>query len=157
MCNLTSGRVTRWIMQLQEYDLTVTHISGAHNFFADALCRNPTGLNNEKQDILKRPKEFLVAKLDLYKDQTLRKELSSLEQHQLEVSVLFIIREELENDLSKFQEKYMIRDEVLHCKDKRTYPYRRMMLPRSLEYQVIKYMHNLLGHQDTSKCMYHIS
>jgi hypothetical protein len=50
-CTLTSGRVTRWIMQLQEYDLTVTHIGGADNFFADALSRNPTGLNNEKQDI----------------------------------------------------------------------------------------------------------
>jgi hypothetical protein len=51
----------------------------------------------------------------------------------------------------------MIKDQVLHCKDQRTYPYWRVMLPRSLEYQVIKYAHNVLGHQGTSKCMYHIS
>jgi hypothetical protein len=42
-------------MQLQEYDLTVTHRSGADNFFADALSQNPTGLSNEKHDILKGP------------------------------------------------------------------------------------------------------
>jgi hypothetical protein len=80
----------------------------------------------------------LVAKLDLYKDQTLRKELSSLEQHQLEDPIS--IGKELESDPSKFQEKYMIRDQVLHCNDKRTYPYWIVMLPRSLEYQVIKYV-----------------
>jgi hypothetical protein len=40
-------------MQLQEYDLTVTHISGVDNFFADALSRNPIGLNSEEQYILK--------------------------------------------------------------------------------------------------------
>jgi hypothetical protein len=78
-------------------------ISGADNFFADALSQNLTGLNNEKQDILKGPKEFLVAKLDLYKNQTLWKELSSLQQHQLEDPVLFIIQEELESDPSKFK------------------------------------------------------
>jgi hypothetical protein len=38
----------------------VKHNSGADNFFANALSRNPTGLSNEKQDILKGPKEFRV-------------------------------------------------------------------------------------------------
>jgi hypothetical protein len=92
----------------------------------------------------------LVAKLDLYKDQTLRKKSSSLEQHQLEDLILFSICEELESDPSKFEEKFMIRDQVLHFKDKRTYPYWRVMLPRSLEYRVFKYVHNVLGHQTAS-------
>jgi hypothetical protein len=82
------------------------------NFFADALSRNPIGLNSEEQYILKWPKEFLVVKLDLYKDQTLRKELKSLEQHQFEDPVLFSIREEVESDPSKFQETYMVRDQL---------------------------------------------
>jgi hypothetical protein len=38
-CQLTSVRVTRWIIQLQEYDLKVEHISGVNNFFADILSR----------------------------------------------------------------------------------------------------------------------
>jgi hypothetical protein len=99
----------------------------------------------------------LIAKLDLYKGQTLRKELSSLAQHQLEDPVLCTIREELESGPSKSKEKYTIRDQVLHCTDKRTYPYWRVMQPTSIEYQVIKYVHNLVGHQGTNKYMYHIS
>jgi hypothetical protein len=43
-CNMTSSRVTRWIMQLQEYDLNVVHISGANNFFADTLSRKTVTL-----------------------------------------------------------------------------------------------------------------
>jgi hypothetical protein len=85
-------------------------------------------------------------------NKTLRKELSSLEQRQLEDPVLFTVRKELESDPSKFKEKYMIRDQVQHSKDKRTYRYWRVVLPRSLEYQVIKYVHNVLGHQGTYKC-----
>jgi hypothetical protein len=27
-CTLTPGRITRWILQLQEYDLEIRHISG---------------------------------------------------------------------------------------------------------------------------------
>jgi hypothetical protein len=50
----------------------------------------------------------------------------------------------------------MIRGKVLYCKDKCTYPYWRVMLPRSLEYQVTECVHNVLGHQGTKKCMYHI-
>jgi hypothetical protein len=73
--------------------------------------------------------------------------LNNLEQHQLEYPFLFSIQEKLINDPNKFQEKYMIKNEVLHCKDQCTYPYWMVMLPKSLEYQVIKYTHNVLGHQ----------
>jgi hypothetical protein len=34
---LTSGRIIQWIMELQEYDLRIEHISGVNNFFADSL------------------------------------------------------------------------------------------------------------------------
>jgi hypothetical protein len=156
-CNLTSGRVTRWIMQLQEYDLTVVHISGADNFFADMLSRNPAGQSKESQDLLRGPKEFLVAKLDLNVDKTLQKELSSLSQNQLADPTLSKIRKELEDDPLKLKERYMIRDHVLHCKDNSKHPYWRIMLPRQLEYRVINYVHNLLGHPGTDKCMNQIS
>jgi transposase InsO family protein len=156
-CNLTSGRVTRWIMQLQEYDLTVVHISGANNFFADTLSRNPVGLSRESLDLVRKPKEIFVAKIDLGLDKTLKKELASLSEHQLADPTLREIRQELERDPSKYTERYMIRDHVLYRKDNRTHPYWRAMLPRQLEYRVINYVHTLLGHQGTDKCMYQIS
>jgi hypothetical protein len=46
-------------MQLQEYDLKVLPISGANNFFADTLSRNPVGLNKESQDLMRKPKRDL--------------------------------------------------------------------------------------------------
>jgi hypothetical protein len=156
-CNLTSGRVTRWIMQLQEYDLTVVHISGANNFFADTLSRNPAGLNREGHDLVREPKEFLVAKVDLGIDRSLQKELSILAQHQQADPALCRIREELEREPLKLKDRYRVKNQTLHCKDNSKYPYWRIMLPRQLEYKVINYAHTLLGHQGTDKCMQHIS
>jgi hypothetical protein len=66
--------------------------------------------------------------------------------------VLNKVRERLGKEPIMFQDKYMIRDKVLYCKD-RTYPYWRAMLPTNLEYRVIHYVHTLLGHQGTDKCM----
>jgi hypothetical protein len=56
-CNLTSGRITRWVIQLQEFDLKIVHIRGANNHFADVLSRNPIGLNQESRDQILRPNE----------------------------------------------------------------------------------------------------
>jgi hypothetical protein len=83
LCNLTAGMVTRRIMQLQEYDLTVVHISGADDFFADTLSRNPFVLSRESLDLVRKPKEILVAKIDLGLEKPLKKELASLSKHEL--------------------------------------------------------------------------
>jgi hypothetical protein len=156
-CNLTSSRVTRWVMQLQEYDLQIVHIKGTDNFFADALSRNPIGLSQERRDLVLKPREIFVAGINLGTDKKLTKELGNLSEHQLGDPVLLKIREELERNPSKFQDKFMIRDKVLYCKNDRTYPYWRAMLPSKLEYRVIQYVHTLLGHQGTDKCMLQIS
>jgi hypothetical protein len=156
-CNLTSGRVTRWIMQLQEYDLNVVHISGANNFFADTLSRNPVGLSRESHDTVRNPKEIFVGKINLDIDQTVKKELGNLAKHQSSDPLLAKIRESLEEDPSSSNEKYMLRDDILYCKDSKMHPYWRVVLPKNLEYKVIEFVHALLGHQGTDKCMYEIS
>jgi hypothetical protein len=156
-CNLTSGRVTRWIMQLQEYDLNIVHISGANNFFADILSRNPVGLDKESLDFVRNSKEIFVGKINLGVDLTVKKELGSLAKHQSSDQLLVKIREQLERDPSAYTGRYMLRNDVLYCKDDRMHPYWRTMLPINLEYRVIKYVHTMLGHQGTDKCMYQIS
>jgi hypothetical protein len=55
-------------MQLQEYDLRIVHISGANNLFADTLSRNPIGLSQETRDLVMKPSEIFVAKVDLGTD-----------------------------------------------------------------------------------------
>jgi hypothetical protein len=65
-------------MQLQEYDLRIVHISVANHFFADTLSRNPVGMSKERLDPVRKPKEVLVAKIDLHADTSLEKELKNL-------------------------------------------------------------------------------
>jgi hypothetical protein len=50
---------------LQEFDLQIKHISGAKNFFADTLSRNPIGLTPELRNLQRKKHEVQVAKIDL--------------------------------------------------------------------------------------------
>jgi hypothetical protein len=98
-----------------------------------------------------------VAKIDVGADKTLLKELKNLSQHQLSDPTLTKIHEQLKRDPSVYKDKCVIKDHVLLCKNDRTHPYWRAVLPRNLEYQVIEYVHTLSGHQGTDKCMQRIS
>jgi hypothetical protein len=108
------------------------------HFLADTLSRNPVGLNKESLDFVKKPREMLVAKIDLGLDKTLQKEIYDLSKQQATDPVLMEIRGELERNPAANKDRYMLRNQVLHCKDHRTHPYWRIMLPRQLEYRVIK-------------------
>jgi hypothetical protein len=156
-CSLTSNLVTRWIMQIQEYDLDIVHIKGTDNFFADALSRHPVGLTEEGLNQLVRPKDILVSAINLNLDPNLKKELRDLAKHQLEDPRIHEIRRSLEVGTPTGIEKFMLRNGVLYCKDDRMHPYWRPLLPKNLQYRVISYVHALLGHQGTEKCVYHFS
>jgi hypothetical protein len=120
-------------MQLQEYDLKIVHIKGSDNFFADTLSCNPIGLSQESRDQALKPKELFMAKIDLGADRTLIRELGNLSGHQLGDPAIRKLRDELERDPSKYRDKYMVREGILFCKNDRTHPYWRIMLPRPLE------------------------
>jgi hypothetical protein len=156
-CNLTSNRVTRWIMQLQEYNLNVIHISGANNFLADALSRNPTGLREEDRGLVRKPREILIAKIDLLVDKNLKKELDNLDQHQSSDPKLRELRTRLERDPATVNDRYLLKNDILYSKNDKAHPYWRAILPRNLEYRVIEYVHTLLGHQGTDKCVHQIA
>jgi hypothetical protein len=156
-CSLTSNRVTRWIMQIQEYDLEIVHIKGTDNFFADALSRNPVGLTEEGLDQIRKPKEIFVSTINLNLDPHLKKELKDLAKYQLEDPRIKKIRQSLEASTFARTDKFMLKDQVLYHKNDRSHPYWRPVLPKNLEYRVISYAHMLLGHQGTDKCMYHLS
>jgi transposase InsO family protein len=143
-------------MQLQENDLKIVHIKGTENFSADTLSRNPVGLSPKSLDLVMKPKGIFVAAVDLGTDKTLMKELGKLSEQQLGDPVLLKIREELERNPSKLQGRYMIRN-ILYCKNDRTHPYWRAMLPSQLGNLVIHYVHTVLGHPGTDKCMLQIS
>jgi hypothetical protein len=74
-CALTSNRIARWVMQLQEYDIQVSHISGTRNYLADVISRNPAGLAQEQIKQLTRPRDLMVGKIELNIDPQVKKDL----------------------------------------------------------------------------------
>jgi hypothetical protein len=57
---LTSKRFSRWIIEIQHYDIQICHITGPNNYLAHVLSRNPAGLTeNELQD-LRQPCSAIV-------------------------------------------------------------------------------------------------
>ena len=47
-CVITSNRVARWMVQIQECDLEIRHIRGVQNHLADILSCNPSGMTDEQ-------------------------------------------------------------------------------------------------------------
>jgi hypothetical protein len=62
---LLSNRIARWTIQIQDYDLEICHIKGRHNFFTNVLSRNPADLTPDQITVLTRPRELLVAEINL--------------------------------------------------------------------------------------------
>jgi hypothetical protein len=156
-CTLTSDRVTRWVMQLQEYNLQIKHISGAKNFFADTLSRNPVGLTPELRKFQRKKQDIQVAKIDLGISQRVVKQLKDLPKLQRADTGLSKIMKKIQQEPRKWCERYSFQQGILCHKDSRNYQYWRMMLPEELETPIIKYIHEYLGHQGTDKCFCQIA
>ena len=77
-CALTSCRICRLILQLQEYDLRVKYISGARNFLADTISRNPAGMSEKEINRLTRPRSLVASAVDLEAESSVRSKLRDL-------------------------------------------------------------------------------
>ena len=150
-CSLTSSRITRWILQLQEYDLEILHIRGTENFFADIMSRNPVGLSQEQLCQMKKPKDILVASINLHLDSQIKEDLKKLanfqaQDHKIEEIKLKLARQ------PNLSQKYSLQGDILYCKDNKFHPYWKPYLPTGLEDKVINFVHTLSGHKGTDKC-----
>ena len=75
---MTSNRIARWVLQLKEYDIEISHISGTQNYLADIISRNPAGLTPEQTKQLTRPRDIIVATIKFNIDSQVKKELKEL-------------------------------------------------------------------------------
>lgn len=49
-CKLTHGRLVRWVLMLQEYNINVQYIKGKDNIVSDVLSRVQNNLENNKKN-----------------------------------------------------------------------------------------------------------
>jgi hypothetical protein len=81
-CALTSNRVARWVIELQQYDLKIIHIAGSRNYLADVLSRNPAGLTKDELRDLRQPASLIVHAIHLNIDPSVKREIKDLATHQ---------------------------------------------------------------------------
>ena len=116
-CVITSNRVARWILNIQEYDIEIKHIKGVQNHLADILSRFPTGLTDEEIRNLTRPDQILVHSVQLYTDKTVCKELKDTAALQDADPRIAAIKREVTAHPTTAQQRYLLRDSVIYCKE----------------------------------------
>jgi len=75
-CALTSNRIARWDMQIR--NIIPIYISGADNFLADTISRNPAGLCERDTKELFKLKEFMEPTINLGTDNSVGKSLKRI-------------------------------------------------------------------------------
>jgi hypothetical protein len=128
-------------MHIQEYDLRIKHISGASNFLADTISRNPSGLSGSEMKGLSRPKDIMVAAINLGIDSSVWHSLRELAAFQARDPNIQEIMQAVKQQHAPLGGNYLLRHDVLYSKDSYNYPYWRPVLPTALEVQVIKFVH----------------
>jgi ABC-type bacteriocin/lantibiotic exporter with double-glycine peptidase domain len=69
-CAIISNRVARWMVRLQQYNIELQYVKGAHNHLADIISRNPAGLSDTEVRNLTRPSAIRVNAINLNTDKT---------------------------------------------------------------------------------------
>jgi len=129
LCVITSDRVARWMVQIQEYDLEIRHIRGVQNHLADILSRNPSGMTDEKTRDLTRPDQVMGHHIQVYKDKDLNREPKTLAELQDTDEKLAVIKNRVAKGQPTDQTQFVLQDNVLYCKGEKTERRYKAMLP----------------------------
>jgi hypothetical protein len=106
---LTSNSLSRWILEVQEYELEIGHIKGSQNHFADISSRNAAGLMKEQLNETTRPNELTVAPINLNVDQSIKRELKNIEEYQTPEPAIQSIKERIEIRDSTVSSIYIVK------------------------------------------------
>lgn len=136
-CRLTHGRLTRWILLLQEYHLQVEHCKGKDNVVADTLSRVETEENLQGYEDLR---VWVIKSRD-----ELKKECKNIGRYQAEDEGWKGIIEKIKNgdDLGGW---FIMKEGILFKKKKGTQDGWRVCIPRILQRRVVLRCHEENGH-----------
>jgi len=132
-CRLTSGRLTRWSLALQEYDLTIEYIPGKLNIAADTLTRYPrvNDIRKDKKIAINAIKEIPYSK-ELVDNLKIIGELQNTDQY----------AKKLKKRKSLFT---TTKDGITFTRTKITDQWR-VIIPEQIQEQIIRETHRTMGH-----------
>lgn len=132
-CRLTSGRLTRWSLALQEYDLSIEYIPGKLNIAADTLTRYPrvNDIRKDKKISINAIKEITYSK-ELVDNLKIIGELQNTDQY----------AKKLRKKKSLFT---TTKDGITFTRAKITDQWR-VIIPEQIQEQIIRETHRTMGH-----------
>ena len=151
-CVITSNRVARWLLAIQQYDIEICHIKGANNVLADILSRYPSEFSIAETRELSRPGTIMVHAIDLKIDNSVCKDPKNLSKLQDTDPRLKDLKDKISENTSPPGAKIMLKGNVLFCRRDSMDKWK-AMLPSCLEQKVTEYAHASLGHLGVDKCM----
>lgn len=152
-----SGRLARWCLRLQDFDLDIVHKPGAANALPDALSRNPV---SPSEEVGLLPCYATVGSLSLRNQPLLvltdRDQLRAL---QAADAVVGPLRASLEGDSCIGSADFCLHEGLVYFRDKRSscrlHPYKdlRLYAPSSLRSTLLNYFHDhpMSGHLGIAK------
>lgn len=152
-CRLLSGRLTRWILFIQEFRFKIQHCAGKENVIADILSRFPTKHEEDIVEESKSQRDVIIATNVLKPiDIELRRKLVRLAEYQKNDLRLGTIWQAIEAKTGdKLMENYSIFQGRLFFKPKRNGSYK-LCVPTELIKDIIMSVHKELGHFGANKC-----
>lgn len=143
-CVLSTGRLTRWSLFLQEYDLEIKYIKGPENVIADTLSRYPPELHRLP------PNNLEINVNPIFRPKLEPTKLDKICNHVLKDPHLGKIVTELKEKNTNSNDLYTLHDGNLFFKDPKTSIFK-LCIPKSLENETIQKTHQFLGHLGINK------
>lgn len=145
-CRLSHGRITRWILTLQEYDITWEFVPGKENIIADTLSRINT---SNPEYTLQEPEIHKVFTI-LENNNKLTDIISKLEREQhLDGRLKSLIEKAEAADCEN--QYYQLINNILFTRSSTEHNHWKVAIPATLEVKLINYYHEEGGHMGVIK------
>ena len=79
--NGRTGDRRRWIMLIQEFRAMIKHVSGTRHYTADIISHDSAGLTQDQIKQIIKPRDIMVAVINLNTDPQVKASLKELEAH----------------------------------------------------------------------------